>query len=108
MASGGNEATCEGCAWTTKKWQYLGWKPYCRYYRALRNIRCIDFKEKAVEKKGEGIGIMAQGGSVFLHFYANQTVIQLTAQEASDFADNLNGVALAAIKQSEGLIGAAG
>lgn len=35
--------TCAGCSWQTKIWQYLGWKPYCKRYRAIRDQKCIDF-----------------------------------------------------------------
>lgn len=38
--------TCAGCSWQTKIWQYLGWKPYCKRYRAIRDQKCIDFTLK--------------------------------------------------------------
>ena len=38
--------TCAGCSWQTKIWQYLGWKPYCKRYRAIRDQKCIDFTPK--------------------------------------------------------------
>jgi hypothetical protein len=38
--------TCAGCTWHSKKWTFLGAKPFCRYYRRVRNDRCIDWKPK--------------------------------------------------------------
>ena len=48
IADPGPPKTCEGCAWTSKKWTYLGRRPYCRLYVRIRNERCIDFKPKTV------------------------------------------------------------
>lgn len=38
--------TCAGCSWQTKIWQCLGWKKFCKKYRCIRDVRCIDFVEK--------------------------------------------------------------
>lgn len=38
--------TCAGCLWQTNILQSLGWKPYCKKYRCIRDVRCIDFVEK--------------------------------------------------------------
>ncbi len=37
---------CSGCSWHSKKWTFLGTKPYCRLYRSVRDTRCIDWKRK--------------------------------------------------------------
>jgi hypothetical protein len=39
---------CTGCAWTSKKWTFLGPKQYCRLYKSLRDVRCVDWKRRKV------------------------------------------------------------
>lgn len=38
--------TCTGCKWATKKWKFLGWRPYCSLYKAIRDVRCIDWSRR--------------------------------------------------------------
>lgn len=38
--------TCEGCKYKTQKITFLGFKSFCRLYKKIRDLRCIDWRAK--------------------------------------------------------------
>lgn len=46
----GKPKTCAGCVWASNKWTFLGVRPYCRYYKLVRDDRCLDFRMKNAKR----------------------------------------------------------
>lgn len=38
--------SCENCAHSKPRLQYLGFRPWCKLYKKFTTLRCVDFRPK--------------------------------------------------------------
>jgi hypothetical protein len=55
-----------------------------------------------MSEQKEGIGISITAGKVFVHFFAIEQAIELTAEQAKDFGLNLVDAAISAGSEGDG------